>query len=317
MPTRLDITKSPHFSSMMKAETCDEVALTIPRQIRHYSINHVIGQGSTGVVLDARDISTGKKIAIKVMSEEDLEEKEILLHIEREIDILKRLNHERILHFHEAFRSKGLIFIVTELINREDLLSWIQEGRNTNAQEVKRLFRQIVEGVQYLHHMGIAHCDLKPENIMIDCEGNAKLIDFGLSQEREIANDNEKGGTLLYAAPELLDFGNYNPKKADIWSLGIVLYAMSTGMCPYPRGPASEQARAIREGRLIFTDSMDQEIVRFVKKMAKKNPRERPTIDEVLEDEFFASLVPQKQKVCPSREAFATDEELEMDLAIW
>jgi serine/threonine protein kinase len=152
---------------------------------------------------------------------------------------------------------------------------------------LKRLFWQIALAVQYLHGQGIAHNDIKPENVLLDSEGNAKLIDFGFAKRQEIAGDDEKSGSLIYAAPEILMPGAYRPQKADIWSLGILLYVMTTRSCPYLETYPSETIELIKKGQIIFDDSMDEETERLIRILTTTDPSERPTIDTVLEDPFF------------------------------
>jgi serine/threonine protein kinase len=114
---------------MIHNETADYVNLSIPRQFGNYTIRKVIGQGMTSAVLEALNSNTGKDYAIKVMSYSDLEDRNILPMVERELTMLRRLSHPNVLHFHEFLRQGDLLLIVTEHCNDGDLLSWILDGR--------------------------------------------------------------------------------------------------------------------------------------------------------------------------------------------
>jgi serine/threonine protein kinase len=192
-------------------------------------------------------------------------------------------------------------------------------GRTANLSLLKRLFSEICLGVQYLHHEGIAHNDLKPENVMIDTNGTAKIIDFGYAKTEQMAGDDEKSGTLMYAAPELFDSGQYHTQKADIWSLGIVLYAMATASFPFGGRTDRQIVQQISRGLLPYPRGMDAQIAALVRRMTKVNPNERPTIDEVLEDPFFEDVKrTQKGKTAaPEAGLPVSGVENEMDADLW
>jgi serine/threonine protein kinase len=276
---------------MLTVETEQFVPLSVPQQIGNYMLHRVIGQGSTCAVLEATDRLTGKDYAVKVMSYADLKSQNLLRKLERELSIIQSLHHDHIIRFREIIRDGDLIFIVTENCDGGDLFSSIVDGDTKDISTLKRLFHQIVLGVQYLHRQGIAHNDIKPENIVLDSEGNAKLIDFGFAKRGTVAGDDEKSGSLVYAAPEILSQGPYSPQKADIWSLGILLYVMTAAKFPFPDESDAATAEMIRHGKLMYPHSMDPEVEQLVRKLTKVNPKERPTIDDVLQDPFFDDLL--------------------------
>jgi serine/threonine protein kinase len=272
---------------MIEAEISLCLSLSIPRQFGNYNVEKVIGQGTTCVILEIVDRETGKDYAAKVMSYSDLNEQNLIPMVEHELAILRRLSHDHVLRFHDYVRLGDLMFIITENIVGSDLLSWILEGRTMDRLTLKRLFYDVLCGVQYIHRAGIAPSDIKPENIMVDGSGRAKLIDFGYAKVSLTAGDNAKNGTLLYAAPELLKCGSYNTQKADVWSLAILLYGMATGKLPFDGGNEQQLMRQIRHGKLEFPRTMDRGVEALIKRMAKVNPNERPTVTAVLEDPFF------------------------------
>jgi serine/threonine protein kinase len=299
---------------MIDAETADGVTLSIPRQFYNYSVQKVIGQGSTSVVVEVTDRRSGKDYAVKVMSRKDLQAQNLLHMIEREVTLLRRLSHERVLHFHEFVSQGDLLFIVTENCCDGDLLSWIMEGRLKQKLIVKQLFYEVVLAVQYLHEQGIAHNDIKPENVMVDGCGQAKLVDFGYAKDKLIAGDDAKCGTLMYAAPELLRPGSYHTQKADIWSLGILLYAMATGKFPFDGEDDRQIVRQIRQGKLKFPRSIDRDIETMIRRLTTLNANERPTITAVVEDHFFDEVRVSKQM---KQTILPTLTDPEMELSIW
>jgi serine/threonine protein kinase len=189
---------------MLKAETSDGKILSIPPQFGHYPVKRVIGSGSTCVGLEAIDHLSGKDCAVKVMSSSDLEQHGMWRVADREIGLLRRLSHDRIVRLREFLREGDLLLLVTEHCTNGDLLSWTTEGHLREKATLKRLFYELTLAVQYPHSEGIAHNDIKPENVLVDGSGHAKLVDFGYAMDALFVGDEEKGGTLMYAAPELL-----------------------------------------------------------------------------------------------------------------
>jgi serine/threonine protein kinase len=304
---------------MIEAETAESVSLCIPRHFGNYTAGRVIGQGSTCAVVEATDRSTGQVYAVKVMSTSNLEDCGIKSKVETELAILGRVSHKHVIQFREFISDNTLLFVVTENCTGGDLLTWILDGRTTQSATLKRLFFEVCIGVQYLHHQGIAHNDLKPENVIIDANGTAKLIDFGYAKTNTLAGDDEKSGSLMYAAPELFTHGWYQTQKADIWSLGIVLYVMATASFPFGGRSDREISHQILKGHLSYPYEMDKQIMDFVKRMTKVNPNERPTIDEVLEDSFFEDVKARDEKKTAEVESglSLTTAESEMDADVW
>jgi serine/threonine protein kinase len=272
---------------MLHVETDEMFTLEIPRYIDNYVIGHILGKGITSAVLSATDRRTGKEYALKVMSSSNLTDHRLLSKINRELAIVQTLNHKNIVRFYDVIVQEDLIVIVSERCEGGELFEYISENRIRDQRMLKRLFWQIALAVQYLHEQGIAHSDIKPENILLDAEGNAKLIDFGFVKREEIVGDDEKNGSLIYAAPELLMPGRYRPQKADIWSLGILLYVMTTRAIPYPDNDDSETIKCIKKGQMLFNSRMDADTERLVRTLTRTDPSERPTIDKVLVDPFF------------------------------
>jgi serine/threonine protein kinase len=207
--------------------------------------------------------------------------------VEREISILKTIQHKHIISVTECFLRHDLICVVTEKADGGDLLSWILDGRLQHDDLYKRIFVQVLLAVQYLHGLGLAHNDIKAENVVLDADGNAKLIDFGFAKVGQVTGDSDKSGTLIYAAPEILLSGPYHPQQVDVWSLGILLYAMATRKFPYPTENDAVLRERICTGKLAFPKGMDENVKKLVRSMTKMNPNERPTVSQVLNSPFW------------------------------
>jgi serine/threonine protein kinase len=277
---------------MIAAETSECVSLFIPQSFGNYIAHTVIGQGSTCVVIEATDRSSGKDYAVKVMSSSNLKDRNLIPRVTREISILGDLSHDNIVRFHEVIHANDFIFLVTENCSGGDILAWITDGRTADKQTLKRLFHDVLIGLQYLHRRGIAHNDIKPDNIIVDASGRAKLADFGFAKTETFADDDEKSGTLMYAPPELFRPGRYHTQKADMWSLGILLDVMAAQRFPFSGTNNRQIMRQICHADLKFPSRIDKDVERLIRQLTKVNPNERPTIDALLEDSFFDDVQP-------------------------
>jgi serine/threonine protein kinase len=161
---------------MLQVETEHFFTIDVPRCIDNYVIGDVLGRGSTSAVLAATDRRTGQEYAVKVMSFFDLTTRNLLSKINRELSIVQRLNHKHIIQFYDVIYENDLILIVAEKCDGGDLFEHISANRIQDPQMLKRLFWQIALAVQYLHQQGIAHSDIKPENILLDTQGTPNLL---------------------------------------------------------------------------------------------------------------------------------------------
>lgn len=272
---------------MLCGRTDNGTIISIPLEL-HGSIGtyvalKMIGKGSSCIVVEVVESSSSNHYAAKVMSQRDLRMKKLLVNTNKEIDVLRRVHHRNIIEFKEVVTNGDLIYIVMELCNSGDLLKWIVDGRfDNNILEIQRVFGEICDAVSYLHKHGIAHGDLKPENIIIGSNDHIKLIDFGYSHTELMAGDQEKSGTLYYAAPELFKQGSFNTHMADIWALGVLMFAMETSLFPYNED--ENIVDQILEGQILYVEDMNPQVRTFIHRLIRVNPIDRPDIDEVIEE---------------------------------
>ncbi len=197
----------------------------------------------------ATHLLTGDKVAIKIMDKKQLGED--LPRVRLEIAAMKVLRHQNICKLLQVIETETKIFMVLEYCPGGELFDYIVDRERLSESESREFFRQIVAAVAYIHESGFAHRDLKPENILIDEDQQLKLIDFGLCA-------NPKGGITsiletccgspAYAAPELVSGKNYLGSEADIWSMGVLLYALLCGFLPFDDENISSLYRKIQLG---------------------------------------------------------------------
>lgn len=170
-----------------------------------------------------------------------------------------------------------------DLVEGVSLLSFLKSkiNRRIEENECRQIFSQIIRGLNYCHSRGICHRDIKLENILIDEWHNIKLIDFGFGTSVTNKLQNFFCGTPSYMPPEIVLKRDYDGIKADIWSLGILLYTLLCGMFPFRATNEKELYSKITKGLFTFPDHMSQLSCDLVNKMLNINSDERPSCDEV------------------------------------
>lgn len=269
--------------------------ITIPKLFgEHYVFEKTVAPGSTCAMALATDKRTNEMVAVKIMSKSD---SNASIKIEKEIQILTKINNknQNIIKILDVIRFDDLVLIVMEYCQNGDLYEAITSGSLKTVAVKKRIMKGILNGISFLHkEFGIAHGDIKAENIVLDHNFEPKLIDFGNSKEYEIGDDNDKDGTLLYASPELLTEGRlFDTKKTDIYALGILMTTLFTGHFPYYSLSNDNVVEQILRHEFSYPRSMHPHLKLIMTKCTQFNPAKRPNIDEVLNYHWFntASLV--------------------------
>jgi 5'-AMP-activated protein kinase catalytic alpha subunit len=200
-----------------------------------YLLGPTLGEGAFAKVKVATHIHTQEKVAIKILDKTLMvEDEDDIKRVQKEINILKKQRHKNIIQLYEVMESKKNLYIVMEYCEQKELFDYIIQRQRLEELEACKFFQEIIDGVEYLHSQGIVHRDLKPENLLLDYKRTIKISDFGLSSTYK------KGsllatpcGTPSYAPPEMLQGMKYNGALSDIWSCGIILYAMLCGFLPF------------------------------------------------------------------------------------
>ena len=270
-----------------------------------YKYGRLIGQGAFGKVNIGLNVLTGRIVAIKSFNKQTLlnqgkENKEKILY---ETDLMRRLNHPNITKILELFETEKYILIILEYINGGNLFSFVKKRRKLNEKTAKFLFKQIIQGIKYIHNNHIVHRDIKLENILIDLNNNIKICDFGIGKILENPNDTilyDQCGTPMYMAPEILLSNRnqgYEAYPVDIWSAGIALYIMLSGTLPFSLSKNNDSENISMEGErknnlalqysIIHNDpkpveKISAEAQNLLSGLLNKNPKNRITIDEIL-----------------------------------
>ena len=205
------------------------------KSVCEFVLGEKLGEGNFGVVRMAINRQTGEKVAIKILEKSKLTNYKDKNRLDREINILNKIHHPNIVKLFCTIETDRQIFIIMEYIKGNELFQYILVRKKLEEEEAFYFFIQIINCIDYLHKVKIAHRDLKAENIIIEQgKKEIKLIDFGLSN---IYEDGEllstACGSPFYAAPEMLEGKSYKGSTVDIWSAGIVLFYMLCGYFPF------------------------------------------------------------------------------------
>ena len=219
----------------------------IGRIISHYKILREIGAGGMGTVYLAEDVKLGRKVAMKILNKRLTKRDGDRERFKREARTAAALNHANIVTVHEIDEYEDLIYIVMEFLQGETLDKKIRvKGEDMDdktaplltltIEKIVDIVIEICKGLEIAHQAGVVHRDIKLENIMIAKDGGVKILDFGLAKLKgasKLTGDSVTLGTAFYMSPEQL-MGEEFDQRIDIWSLGIMMYLMTTGEFPFP-----------------------------------------------------------------------------------
>lgn len=260
------------------------------RWVGNYRIIKQLGAGSSSRVVLACNISTGEKVAIKIVPRRTGDagpssdtETRCDQRIFREVIISSVLNHPHIVRLKSFLYNITHYFLIFEYVRGQQLYDIIINKGSLSERDAQRYFRQLLSAIDYIHKNSIVHRDLKIENILIDENDNVKLIDFGLSN----FYDNKMllntfCGSLYFAAPELLSGQRYCGPEIDVWSLGVVLYVLLCGSVPFDDENVQGLQTKIKEASFSFHKAVSRDAMELIHGMITVQPSSRMCLDQVI-----------------------------------
>ncbi|XP_077461346.1 maternal embryonic leucine zipper kinase isoform X2 [Stigmatopora argus] len=251
---------------------------------KYYEVHETIGSGGFAKVKLGRHILTGEKVAIKIMQKKDLGDD--LPRVKLEIEAMKNLSHQHICRLYQVIESSTQIFMILEYCPGGELFDYIIAKDRLSEEETRVFFRQIVSAMAYVHSQGYAHRDLKPENLLIDGDHNLKLIDFGLCAKPKGGLGYELMtccGSPAYAAPELIQGKAYIGSEADVWSMGVLLFALLCGYLPFDDDNCMVLYRKITRGTYDNPPWLSPGSVLLLNQMMQVDPKLRLAVRQLLQ----------------------------------
>lgn len=264
-----------------------------PVQIGQYVLGKNLGIGAFGKVKLATHCITGHKVAVKILNKAKIKQLGMEEKVQREINILHLCTHPHIIRLYEVIDTPTDIFLVNEYVSGGELFDYIVSKGRLSADEARNFFHQIVSGVEYCHFQKIVHRDLKPENLLLDSNLNIKIADFGLSN---IMRDGDflrtSCGSPNYAAPEVISGHLYAGPEVDVWSCGVILYALLCGSLPFDDESIPNLFKKIKSGMYSLPSHLSQLARNLIPRMLEVDPMKRITIPEIRLHPWFQHKLP-------------------------
>lgn len=255
--------------------------------LANYKIIKVLGKGSFGKVFLVAHKQTKLFYAMKQISKSSVNKGDFS-RIRREIEILAKTSHPNVVKLIEAFETPTNFLLIMEYCSGGELFDYIVKRKRLSEEEASVFFYQIISAVNYLHSSNIIHRDIKPENILLTRNNVVKIIDFGLSnftQKNQLLST--PCGSPCYAPPEMLMGKSYEGPPVDIWSVGVVLFAMVSGYLPFQEKTNKELVRRIIECEYGVPIWVSPSVKNLLNKILKKNPNDRIKINDIKQESFY------------------------------
>jgi len=262
-------------------------------QIGQFILGKNLGIGAFGKVKLATHAVTGHKVAVKILNKAKIKQLGMEEKVQREINILHLCTHPHIIRLYEVIDTPTDIFLVNEYVSGGELFDHIVSKGRLSADEARNFFHQIISGVEYSHFQKIVHRDLKPENLLLDANHNIKIADFGLSN---LMRDGDflrtSCGSPNYAAPEVISGHLYAGPEVDVWSCGVILYALLCGSLPFDDESIPNLFKKIKSGMYALPTHLSQLAKNLIPRMLEVDPMKRITIPEIRLHPWFQHKLP-------------------------
>ena len=258
-------------------------------KIGNYLIKRTLGRGTFGKVKLGVYLPTKEKVAIKILEKNKIQDKDDKIRVKREFEMLTKFNHINVILVTEIFETFDSYYSVMEYCEGGELFNYIVKKRRLSEEESAFFFYQLINGLEYIHSLKMVHRDLKPENLLLTHDHILKIIDFGLSNyfSKKSKLLSTPCGSPCYASPEMVSGNKYNGFKIDIWSSGIILYAMLCGYLPFEDKDNDELFKKILECKLEFPRFLSFNSKDLIKKILVTNPDKRIGIEDIKKHPFF------------------------------
>ncbi|KAF8317788.1 uncharacterized protein EI90DRAFT_3084997 [Cantharellus anzutake] len=266
------------------------------RWVGPWLMGETIGKGASGRVRLAKNRHTGKIAAIKIVPKlrsdgsVDAKAEKVMQSIRREMVVLKLIHHPHIMHMYDVYENEDELYLLLEYVEGGELFDHLVSKGRLPLQEALCYFKQIISGVDYCHQFNICHRDLKPENLLLNANRNIKIADFGMAALELHGGTGflqTSCGSPHYASPEIVAGKAYHGAASDIWSCGVVLYALLTGCLPFDHPDIGELLKRVRSGRFKMPRDIPHDAKDLLARMLVVAPGRRISMRRILAHPFF------------------------------
>ncbi|XP_049315117.1 serine/threonine-protein kinase BRSK2 isoform X3 [Bactrocera dorsalis] len=246
-----------------------------------YRLEKTLGKGQTGLVKLGVHCVLGRKVAIKIINREKLSES-VLMKVEREIAIMKLIDHPHVLGLSDVYENKKYLYLILEHVSGGELFDYLVKKGRLTPKEARKFFRQIISALDFCHSHSICHRDLKPENLLLDEKNNIKIADFGMASLQPAGSMLETScGSPHYACPEVIRGEKYDGRRADVWSCGVILYALLVGALPFDDDNLRQLLEKVKRGVFHIPHFVPPDCQSLLRGMIEVNPDRRLTLSEI------------------------------------
>ncbi|KAG0023313.1 hypothetical protein BGZ80_009807 [Entomortierella chlamydospora] len=258
-------------------------------------LGKTLGKGSSGCVKLARHRKTNEQVAVKIISKASLANRAAVHRgIEREIAIMKLINHPHVIRLYDVYETDKELFLVMEYVSGGELFEYLVNKGRLEETEALRFFQQIIVGLAFCHKRKICHRDLKPENLLLDDQRNVKIADFGMASLQKSGRLLETScGSPHYASPEVVTGMKYDGSSSDIWSCGIILYALLTGHLPFDDENIRQLLSKVKAGKFYMPPDISTDARDLITRMLTVDPKRRITMQGVMSHSWFRMVDPE------------------------
>ncbi len=281
-----------------------------------YQIIEELGKGGMGRVYKVLDKEVNAKVALKLIKPEIASDKKTIERFRNELKVARDIAHKNVCRMYHLGKEEGAYYITMEYVSGEDLKSFIRRSGLISVGKAISIANQVCEGLLEAHRLGVVHRDLKPQNIMIDKEGNARIMDFGIARSLRAKGITGSGvmiGTPEYMSPEQVD-GKEADQRADIYSLGVILYEMVTGRVPFegdtPFSIGVKQKSEIPRAPKEINEQIPEDLDRVILKCMEKDKEKRYQSVGELHSELMnlEKGIPTTERIVPERKPLTSRE---------
>ncbi|XP_072889771.1 serine/threonine-protein kinase BRSK2-like isoform X8 [Hemitrygon akajei] len=252
-----------------------------------YRLEKTLGKGQTGLVKLGIHCITGQKVAVKIVNREKLTES-VLMKVEREIAILKLIEHPHVLKLHDVYENKKYLYLVLEHVSGGELFDYLVKKGRLTPKEARKFFRQIISALDFCHSHSICHRDLKPENLLLDERNNIRIADFGMASLQVGDSLLETScGSPHYACPEVIRGEKYDGRRADVWSCGVILFALLVGALPFDDDNLRQLLEKVKRGVFHMPHFIPPDCQGLLRGMIEVDAEKRLSLEQIQKHSWY------------------------------